>query len=135
MGSILRFGEIIEYIKRLLVYDDKVLSSRIKYVSLLDLKSCIESVSSNVVIVSSRFFENEDYGKRETLDILSIKDFHGTKIVDAMNKGKKFDFEGSVIKGVAEYNLSYSPEVEVCYTVHKESTKYRKLNAIRSLFK
>lgn len=54
-------------------------------------------------------------------------------IVDAMAKGKKFDFEGSMIKGVAEYNLSYSPEVEVCYVIHKESKKYFLMKTLKRL--
>lgn len=56
-------------------------------------------------------------------------------ILYCMEHNKKFDFEGSMIKGVAEYNLSFGPETELCYIFHKESKKYRTLNAIRQLLK
>jgi len=48
-------------------------------------------------------------------------------IQDTLQKGKKFDFEGSMIRGVCEFNLSYNPEWETYYLVQKMSPKYRLL--------
>ena len=53
----------------------------------------------------------------------------------AMSTGRKFDFEGSMIKGVAEYTFSFSPDTEICLAIHDESNKYRRLNGLRNLLK
>lgn len=56
-------------------------------------------------------------------------------IVKTLEKGKKFDFEGSMIKGVAEFNLSFSPETELCYRVYKENRKYERISAVKKLIR
>lgn len=54
-------------------------------------------------------------------------------ILFAMETGRKFDFEGSMIKGPAEFYISYLPSTEVCYCIHDESRKYKILDSIRKV--
>ncbi|RKM57884.1 GNAT family N-acetyltransferase [Butyrivibrio sp. CB08] len=54
-------------------------------------------------------------------------------ICKALDDGKKFDFEGSMIKGPALFYISFSPKEEICYCIHDESGKYTFLNCIRRM--
>ncbi len=56
-------------------------------------------------------------------------------IVYAMETGRKFDFEGSMIKGPAEFYISFLPDTEICYCIHDESRKYRILTGIREVIR
>ncbi len=51
----------------------------------------------------------------------------------ALNKEKIFDFEGSMIKGVCEFNSSFNPEWEVYYLISNCSRKYKILSNIKSI--
>lgn len=63
------------------------------------------------------------YGNEDAQSLLTYD-----AICFAMDTGRRFDFEGSMIKGVAEYNFSFSPDTEQCLVIHKESTRYSILN-------
>ena len=52
-------------------------------------------------------------------------------ICEAMKQGKEFDFEGSMIPGVCEFNSSFHPEWEVQYCIMDYSKKYLFLNGVR----
>ncbi len=52
----------------------------------------------------------------------------------ALKKGKIYDFEGSMIKGVCEFNSSFNPEWEVYYLISHYSRKYRLLTNIKEIF-
>lgn len=54
-------------------------------------------------------------------------------ICKAMDDGMRFDFEGSMIKGPAQFYISFLPDTEVCYCIHDESRKYAILNGIRRI--
>lgn len=43
----------------------------------------------------------------------------------AMREGKIFDFEGSMIPGVAQFNLSFNPEYENLYSISKETARFK----------
>lgn len=70
------------------------------------------------------------YGNNDAQSLLTYD-----AICFAMETGRRFDFEGSMIKGVAEYNFSFSPETEICLIIHRESKKYRRLNVIRDVLR
>ena len=65
----------------------------------------------------------------EYQDATSLAAYH--TIQEALREEKKFDFEGSMIKGVAEFNLSFLPDTEIYYTIHDESLKYTLLKDMR----
>lgn len=49
----------------------------------------------------------------------------------ALDNNLVFDFEGSMIKGPAEFYISFMPEIEVCYFIIDKSAKYRILSGIK----
>ena len=51
----------------------------------------------------------------------------------ALKKGKIYDFEGSMIKGVCEFNSSFNPEWEVYYLITHCSRKYKVLTNIKEI--
>lgn len=46
-------------------------------------------------------------------------------ICEAMRTGRSFDFEGSMIQGVAQFNLSFNPEYETLYSLSKETVRFK----------
>ena len=68
------------------------------------------------------------YGNNDAQSLLTYD-----AICYAMNTGRKFDFEGSMIKGVAEYNFSFSPDTEICLSIRDESKKYMLLHGLRNM--
>ena len=50
-----------------------------------------------------------------------------------LDKDKIFDFEGSMIRGVCEFNASFNPDREVYYVISKFSRKYRLFAAIKDI--
>ncbi len=60
-------------------------------------------------------------------------------IYDAVSYAKKsnkiFDFEGSMIKGVCEFNSSFNPEWETTYIISKKSFRYWICKDLQALFK
>lgn len=70
------------------------------------------------------------YGSNDAQSLLTYD-----AICFAMNTGRRFDFEGSMIKGVAEYNFSFSPNTECCLVIRDESARYRVLNAGKEAIK
>ena len=56
-------------------------------------------------------------------------------ITNCCNQGLIFDFEGSMIPGVFEFNSSWNPELEVHYNIYKYSLKYKIFDFIRMLIK
>ena len=53
----------------------------------------------------------------------------------ALRNGKKFDFEGSMIQGVCEFNSSFNPDWEQYYTITNYSKKYQFLSAANEITK
>ena len=51
----------------------------------------------------------------------------------ALKKGKIYDFEGSMIKGVCEFNSSFNHEWEVYYLITHCSRKYKVLTNIKEI--
>ena len=49
-------------------------------------------------------------------------------------EGKVFDFEGSMISGVCEFNIGFSPEFETHYRIEKCSNKYILMDCMRRIF-
>lgn len=114
------------------------LAEALKAHNAIQLRSAFEE---NGVIAAAAIYLMDDrslyhqfcantYGNNDAQSLLTYD-----AICFAMETGRRFDFEGSMIKGVAEYNFSFSPEMEVCLSIHKVSKKYRRLNAIRNILR
>ena len=56
-------------------------------------------------------------------------------INDALESSRIFDFEGSMIPGVCEFNASYNPVWEPYHVIYKYSKRYQALDAVRKLSK
>ena len=72
-------------------------------------------------------FENDFPGARAVLD------WHG--ICKFTAQGITYDFEGSMISGVAEYNRRYNAEMEPYFIISKESKRYAVLKRIKEIFR
>ena len=55
-------------------------------------------------------------------------------ILDAINLGKIYDFEGSMIPGVADYNSRFNSFIEPYFYVEKESRRIKRVEAIKEIF-
>ncbi len=72
-------------------------------------------------------FDNDSAGARAFLDWYGICKF--------VNQEITYDFEGSMISGVAEYNRRYNAEMEPYFVISKESRRYKILIKIKELLK
>lgn len=70
-------------------------------------------------------FDPTEKGARALLDWKGIE--------ETVNSGKIYDFEGSMIPGVADYNSRFNAFLEPYYCIRKESDKLRKRQAIKEL--
>lgn len=61
----------------------------------------------------------------------ALLDWQG--IVDAVNSGKTYDFEGSMIPGVADYNSRFNAFMEPYFYIRKENERLKKLQALKEL--
>lgn len=68
---------------------------------------------------------------QDTMDAQSLLVYDAMQY--AMNTGRKFDFEGSMIKGAAEFAFSFNPDTEIIYHIYSKSNKYLFLDAIRNI--
>lgn len=56
-----------------------------------------------------------------------------SSISRAAHEGKRFDFEGSMIHGVAEFNCGFNPILETQYRIEKYSNKYIAADSLRRI--
>ena len=90
--------------------------------------------SGRIVAAQITFLDNDRMyyhfcTQLDSMDAQSALTYFSIKY--AMETGRKFDFEGSMIKGPAEFAFTFQPDTEICYQVRKESRKYRIVNGIR----
>lgn len=90
-----------------------------------------EVVAENIVL----FDHNRVYNHFGAQMKKENRDAYAYTLYDAMcysmEQGKIFDFEGSMIPGVATFNVSFNPEYETLYIITKESARYRAVNGAR----
>lgn len=68
---------------------------------------------------------------QDTMDAQSLLVFDALQY--AMNTGRKFDFEGSMIKGPAQFAFSFYPDTEIVYHIYGRSDKYIMMDSFRKL--
>lgn len=87
-------------------------------------------VAVQVVFVdSNRIYYHFCTQLQDTMDAQSLLVYDAMQY--AMNTGRTFDFEGSMIKGAAEFALSFNPKSEIIYHIYKKSNKYLFLDTVR----
>lgn len=92
-------------------------------------------VAVNIVLFDTMRFYNQ-FGTQmsgENADATSYAVYDA--ICEAMRQEKIYDFEGSMIQGVCEFNSSFNPKWETHYCIMNYSRKYRILNSIRGIIK
>ena len=57
-----------------------------------------------------------------------------TTILNSMYDNKVFDFEGSMIRGVCEFNASFNPVWEIEYRIENYSNRYIVVDSLRRIF-
>lgn len=68
-------------------------------------------------------FDSTEKGARALLDWKGI--------IDAMNLGKIYDFEGSMLSGVSDYNSRFNAFMEPYFYIQKESIRLKKIQAVK----
>lgn len=90
-------------------------------------------VSVNVILEDEKRCYNQFVTQMQGKDTDATSYVIYEAINDALKKGKVFDFEGSMIKGVCEFNSSFNPEWEVYYLISNCSRKYKILSNIKGI--
>ena len=85
-----------------------------------------------VFMDSTRIYYHFCSQLQDSMDAQSLLVFDALQY--AMDTGKKFDFEGSMIKGPAEFAFSFYPDTEVVYHVYDRSDRYIMLDSVRNIF-
>ena len=76
-----------------------------------------DAMRTYTLFVSYSFAQNAVVGGRAYLDYICMK--------DAFAAGRIFDFEGSMMQSIAEYNSRYNADKEAYFVITKYSDKYR----------
>ena len=91
-------------------------------------------VSENIVFVDDHRYYHHFVTQMKDADKDATSFAVYDSICSAMNDGKDFDFEGSMIQGVCTFNLSFNPEFETHYMIYDQSGRYKIIDAVRQVF-
>lgn len=90
-------------------------------------------VGANIILRDEMRYYHQFVAQMDNQDKIATSLALYDGICEAMDEGKIFDFEGSMIEGVCKYNMSFNPELEVLYMITKYSRKYRILHGIKQM--
>ena len=103
-----------------------------------EIRTAIDE-NENIVAINIFLIDSKKYYHQFGTQLAGCKDatsfiiYNGIKA--CIDNKRNFDFEGSMIQGVCEFNVSWNPEFETHYVITKSSRKYRILNLIRQIFR
>ncbi|RKM57883.1 GNAT family N-acetyltransferase [Butyrivibrio sp. CB08] len=90
-------------------------------------------VAVNIMLVDEEKYYHQFGAQMKKTDSSATSYAVYDAICSAVNSGKVFDFEGSMIQGVCEFNSSFNPKWETQYLIESYSARYILIDSIRKI--